>query len=280
MKRDPAEIEETQRLETVYGISDHPAIQAITDTVCGCGHVGTSWTTRQEADTISKYLNLQSTDHLLELGAGAGWPGLYLANQSGCRVTLIDLPETGLKIAMDRARTDGMADRVSTIVGDASDLPLEDQCFGHINHADLLCCLLPKRRVLEECRRVIRPAGRMAFSVISTADDLSASEFAQAVNNGPPFVECEMSYDDLLLATGWQIDVHLDITDAYEQACQRTITADLRHEVALRALLGDDEFEVRLENWRSKLATIRKGFIRREFFVVSPPRRLAALKSV
>ena len=68
----------------------HPAIRALERDVLGCDFGGTSWTTKAQADQIPVALDLDSDSHLLEIGAGTGWPGLYMASLTGCDVTLLD----------------------------------------------------------------------------------------------------------------------------------------------------------------------------------------------
>jgi hypothetical protein len=55
--------------------------------------IGGDWgangfTTMTQADTLARELHLSATDRLLDLGSGRGWPGLYLAARTGCRVVL------------------------------------------------------------------------------------------------------------------------------------------------------------------------------------------------
>jgi ubiquinone/menaquinone biosynthesis C-methylase UbiE len=102
-------------------------------------------------------------DRLLDVGAGAGWPGLYFAHVAGCHLTLLDLPESGLRIARERAVVDGIDAQVQTVQGDAADMPLTASSMSAISHSDVLCCLQKKYETLAECRRVICDGGRMAF---------------------------------------------------------------------------------------------------------------------
>jgi protein-L-isoaspartate O-methyltransferase len=54
--------------------------------VYGCDYGNTSGTTRFQAEQISRLLELRPAMKLLEVGAGSGWPGLYLAQITGCDV--------------------------------------------------------------------------------------------------------------------------------------------------------------------------------------------------
>ena len=87
---------------------------------------------------MGQKLGLSPQSSLIDIGAGAGWPGLYLSSISGCSLTLVDLPETGLKLAADRSIQDKISERVTTIVADAAELPFEDQSFDALSHSDLL----------------------------------------------------------------------------------------------------------------------------------------------
>ena len=178
-----SEIELMQAFELAYARSTQPVMRRIERRVCGCDYGGNSWTTQQEADELPGLLALGRRSELVDLGAGTGWPGLYLAKLSGCRVTLVDLPRTGLELAKKRAERDGMGDRVSVQAADASELPFETASFDGVSHSDLLCCLVMKRAALAECRRIIRQRGRMVFSVISIAPGISAGQHAKAVAN-------------------------------------------------------------------------------------------------
>jgi len=74
-------------------------MQEIERQVCGCDYGGNSWTTREQADALIGLLDLGAGSDLNDLGAGTGWPGLYLAKKSVCAVTLVDLPEIGFQLA-------------------------------------------------------------------------------------------------------------------------------------------------------------------------------------
>ena len=112
-----AEEKQTARLNEEFRDAQLPVLQAISNQVCGCCYVGNSWTTRSEANMMIEHLCLTASHHLLDIGAGAGWPGLYLALQTGCAVTLLDLPEIGLRLAEARPEADGMTSQLSALQG-------------------------------------------------------------------------------------------------------------------------------------------------------------------
>src|SRR5438445_12981299 len=75
-----------------YELGRSRVVRELECCVLGCDYGGTSWTTRAEASHIAELLELHSGDKLLDLGAGSGWPALFLAQTTGCDTTLVDLP--------------------------------------------------------------------------------------------------------------------------------------------------------------------------------------------
>jgi phosphoethanolamine N-methyltransferase len=269
MKRSPEEQAQTERFAESYLCAQTPTMRAIERSVCGCDYGGSSWTTREETERLTALMGLRPGLRLLDVGAGSGWPGLYMAGMSGCDIVLVDLPLAGLRIAADRAAADGMANACWVAVADGANLPFADNSFDAVSHSDLLCCLRPKRAVLEACRGVIHRGGRMVFTVISVAPGLSPSDYGRAVENGPEFIESEADYPTLLAQTGWGLVEHLDVTADYAASCRRQIRADEEQKSALETLIGVSEFAERQLGWRSKLAALGDGLLRREFFVAT-----------
>ncbi|MDH3743376.1 MAG: methyltransferase domain-containing protein [Hyphomicrobiales bacterium] len=270
MRRTPEEMAQTRRFDDLYARSQSGVMLSIERSVCGCDYGGSSWTTRAEADGLIASLGLNSQTHLLDLGAGSGWPALYMAKRSGCRVTLVDLPANGLRIAEQRAAKDGISAMVTTKIADAANLSFPDNSFDAISHSDLLCCLMHKRSVLASCRRIVRQTGRMAFTVISVAPGLSTTLRRRAIENGPEFIESADDYTSMLDQTGWKILAYQDISASYAASCNRQLEADEAHEEDLATLIGSKEYSERVAGWRAKLAAIGDGLLRRELFLVAP----------
>jgi hypothetical protein len=125
--------------EQRYGISAAPLMGEIERRVTGGEWGANGYTTTAQADQLARGLGLAAADRLLDLGTGRGWPGLYLAVRSGCRVVLADLPLEGLRVAAARARVERLADRAAMVVAAASGLPFQPGSFDAIIHTDVLC---------------------------------------------------------------------------------------------------------------------------------------------
>lgn len=242
--------------------------RAIERRICGCTYGATSWATRDEADFIGAALGLGPEVGLLEVGAGSGWPALYLGMKSGCDVTLTDLPVTGLEIALERAARDGIAARCHAVIADASRLPFPDARFDVINQSDVLCCLVQKDKVLSECRRVIRPGGRMACSLMHVPPGLDSDDHARAVETAPDFVEAEAEYPVLFAATRWATLERHDLTEAFTQSCRKKLRAEEELRADLDRVVGAGELERHHARMNRRIAVLERGHLKRELFVL------------
>ena len=265
-----AEREQIAKFDNFYQLSTHEVLRRIESHTCGCCYGGNSWTTKKQAGFLVQKLGLSPGSSLIDIGAGAGWPGLYLSSISGCSLTLADLPETGLKLAADRSIQDKISERVTTLAANAAELPFEDQSFDAVSHSDLLCCLFSKEKVLTECRRIIRKHGKMAFTVIYITPGLDKLAHERAVKNSPDFIQTDAEYETMLKACGWHIDEQIDLSEEYQETCRLQIEADDLYQEELIKLIGEKQALDRISNWKSKLEVIEEGLVKRDLFVCFP----------
>ncbi|MFQ5565870.1 MAG: class I SAM-dependent methyltransferase [Paracoccaceae bacterium] len=262
-----AELAKRDDFAAQYRRSTKAPIRQVDCAICGCDYGGTSWADRSEVDGIISALGLAPGISMIEIGAGAGWPSLYMARQSGCEVTLTDLPLDGLMIAAKRAAEDGIAEQCRMAVADAAHLPFPDASFDAINHSDVLCCLIGKQAVLAECRRVVRPGGLMAFSVIYIRESLPEADHAAAAEAAPEFAESECSYPEMLDTTGWETVKRDDLTERFSRNCLKKIGVEESLRNDLEPLMGVD-FDARQARMRRRIDVLRKGHLKRELFLV------------
>ena len=84
-------------------------------------------------------LELDTGSLVLDIGAGRGWPGLYLAERTGCSVVMTDVPMEGLASARERSQREGLDDRTWPVNASARDLPFPAETFDAVVHTDVLC---------------------------------------------------------------------------------------------------------------------------------------------
>jgi cyclopropane fatty-acyl-phospholipid synthase-like methyltransferase len=76
---------------------------------------------------------------LLDIGAGCGWPGLYLATAFGCSVISADPIIEGASAARDRIGSDGIGSRALALLATGQRLPIRAGSIDAIVHADVMC---------------------------------------------------------------------------------------------------------------------------------------------
>ncbi len=246
----------------------HPAMRELEKSVLGCDFGGTSWTTKTQADKIPAALGLGAETRMLEIGAGTGWPGIYIATQSACDVTLLDIPVNTLKHASQRVFDEQVENRCSAVAASGAALPFATATFDTIGHSDVLCCLPGKLEMLQECRRVVRDQGKMLFYVIAPARGISGSDLDEACEVGPPFVGVPDDYTELLKASGWHLLEKTDLTEDYLQALLRLVNGFEAGAEELRTVMGADEFNDQLNRRRAQINAIERGLLEREVFLV------------
>ena len=120
-----------------YSVIGEPAMHRAELAVIGSDYGATSYTTRAQADRVARMLALAPGKLLLDIGSGAGWPGIYLARSTGCRVVLSDLALGGLATARRRMQGEAVAGNVLSASSDS--LPLRDDTFDAATSSDVLC---------------------------------------------------------------------------------------------------------------------------------------------
>jgi SAM-dependent methyltransferase len=240
----------------------HPAVAELERRVLGTVFGGTSYTDLAQVGLFVEVLGLGSGSLLLEVGAGAGWPGLMLAQLSGCRVVLSDLPIEGLSLARSRAAVAGL-EGVWYVTANGGFLPFAPGSFDAVSHSDVLCCLPDKVAVLRASRGVLRAGGRLAFFVIEPAD----AKNPPPDGVGPLFVAIPRPYRELLAEAGFGDMEHRDVTPEYRGTAARWLRESRALEFELRAALGAEAFEGRIAEQVSDLAAIDAGVLRRSLYI-------------
>jgi 2-polyprenyl-3-methyl-5-hydroxy-6-metoxy-1,4-benzoquinol methylase len=121
-----------------YGKAPSRAELAVEREVHGVNARINSYTTPAQADLLGAKLGLHPGVRLLEVGAGSGWPGIYLAKRTGCDVVMTDVPAEGIRSAMGRAARQGVYSQCSFALASGSQLPFRSRSFDAVVHTDVL----------------------------------------------------------------------------------------------------------------------------------------------
>lgn len=123
-----------------------------------------SYTSRSELARVADEVRLGQGDLLVDIGAGRGGPGLWVAATTGAAYMAIDIATSGLKAVEDRATQLGFSERVRTREGSFEALPLADGEASAVMSIDALLFSPDKQAALVEIARVLRPGGRVIFT--------------------------------------------------------------------------------------------------------------------
>ena len=122
-----------------YAIPTGDVNAQIEQAVLGAAWGANGYTTVAQADELHRRLQLTPDSLLLDFGSGRGWPGLYLAQRSGCSVVCSDMPMPALAVVAQRAAAENMSDRVCVVSASAAEQPFPPATFDAIVHTDVMC---------------------------------------------------------------------------------------------------------------------------------------------
>ncbi|WP_440946720.1 class I SAM-dependent methyltransferase [Methanosarcina sp. T3] len=122
-------------------------------------HTGGLVSTRKLAELCL----VDPTKKVLMVGCGTGFSACYLARKTGCEVVGIDIAELSIEKAKERARRQGISDRVEFRVGDAYALPFEAGTFDAVI-TEFVSQFLDRSRAFKEFARALKPGGYVGIN--------------------------------------------------------------------------------------------------------------------
>ncbi|MDA2979692.1 MAG: class I SAM-dependent methyltransferase [Actinomycetota bacterium] len=125
------------RFDAYYESAGSVPLRALEQRAFGCDYGGNSYTDIEGARVLLDLLGLDESCTLLDVGTGAGWPGLFLAKESGCQAILTDVAAAGLQFARARAIDEGIRAEAVNAIG--TDIPFRVSSFDAVTHSDVLC---------------------------------------------------------------------------------------------------------------------------------------------
>jgi SAM-dependent methyltransferase len=129
-----------------------------TATVCGLQyHLGGE----QDTAELAELAAITAADHILDVCCYLGGPAIQLAESLGCRVTGVDLFERFIMAASRITELAGLSDHMDFRVGNATNLPFEDNQFTVVWSQ---CALHHDEAWLKEFHRVLASGGRLAIT--------------------------------------------------------------------------------------------------------------------
>ena len=123
-------------------------------------HMGGLKATRE----LIELCHINKDKYVLVVGCGVGITPCYLAERYGCRVVGVDLSERMIDRSKERAKREGVEDRVEFRVADAQKLPFEDALFDAVISESVNAFIEDKQGAVSEYVRVIKPGGYVGLN--------------------------------------------------------------------------------------------------------------------
>lgn len=127
-----------KRFTERYSTGASPALNAVERRAIGAVVGANGYTTVAQAERLLTVLDLEPGRRLLDIGAGRGWPGLYLSERSQCQAVITDIPRPAIASARSRAEALKLIGRCDFALASGSSLPFADESFDAVVHTDTL----------------------------------------------------------------------------------------------------------------------------------------------
>jgi cyclopropane-fatty-acyl-phospholipid synthase len=124
---------------------------------------------RRKLDRICQKLDLQPSDHVVEIGTGWGGFALHAASHYGCRVTTTTISAEQHALALQRVAAAGLQDRICVLLNDYRDLDggydklVSIEMIEAIGHTYL-------DAYFEKCAALLKPEGLALIQAITIED--------------------------------------------------------------------------------------------------------------
>lgn len=123
---------------------------------------------------LCELLDLQTTDHLIEIGTGWGGLAIYAAQTYGCKVTTTTISDAQYEYARERVQALGLEDQITLLKNDYRDL---EGRFDKLVSVEMIEAVgksyLPG--FFAKCSSLLKDGGRLVIQAITIADQRSAS---------------------------------------------------------------------------------------------------------
>jgi cyclopropane fatty-acyl-phospholipid synthase-like methyltransferase len=205
-----------------------------------------SWITADEYRGFFRWLRIEPSMHVVEIACGSGGPALFMAQETGCHVTGLDIHQAGVDSANAQAEALGLPARARFVCADTREsLPFDDAVFDALTCIDSFNHLYEREQVLHEWNRVLRADARMLFTDPITVTGLIRREemIARSGSMGE-FVFTPPGIDEQLLRAAGFVDIRVeDVTRNMSDVASRWRDARAFHKKELDEAEGVEENE-------------------------------------
>jgi len=242
-----------QIFESTYSTAASPTQERIWREVLGDeypeGIDPYSYVSRSELERFAAESRVGPGDVLVDVGCGRGGAGLWVSGATGAALVGIDIAESALVAARERADAMGRTDATFQR-GEFESTGLDDGSADAVMSIDALLFTPSKAAALVELRRILRPGGRLV---------LTSWDYHSQPAGRPPQVA---DHRPLAEAAGFDVLAY-DTTADWHERTERTGNGLLDAAAELAAESGETVEEVRaaLVEMNATLETMLRRFL-------------------
>lgn len=201
-----------------------------------------SWLTVDELRRFIAWLELSAESQVLEVACGSGGPAMFLAGETGCRLTGVDINESAIDVA--RGRAEALGGRVQfEVVDGAQPLPFDDGTFDAVFCNDSVNHLRDRLAVFRDWHRVLKPGGRVLYTdPIVITGPLSNEEIAMRASIGW-FSFVPLGYNERVIEdAGLTLERVEEVTENTAQTSTRWHVAREKYRTELVEIEGEQQY--------------------------------------
>jgi cyclopropane-fatty-acyl-phospholipid synthase len=225
-------------------------------------------------EAVCRKLDLQATDHVIEIGTGWGGFAIHAVERYGCRVTTTTISQSQYDYAVNAIAERGLSDRITVLLKDYRDLTGElAGPFDKLVSIEMVEAVGAKYLdgYFWNCARLLKPGGSMLLQAITIQDQfyeqaLKSVDYIQRYVFPGSFIPSVTALTNSVTSATDMKVFHLeDIGPHYARTLRLWRERFFRNIGAVRALGYSDNF-IRL--WEYYLCYCEGGFMERQLGTV------------
>jgi cyclopropane-fatty-acyl-phospholipid synthase len=219
----------------------------------------------RKLQVICEQLQLNETDHLLEIGTGWGGMALYAARHFGCKVTTTTISQQQYDLAKARIEAAGLGDRVTLLLQDYRELQGQYDKLVSIEMIEAIGHQY-QDTYFAKCASLLKPGGIALIQAITIEDHryqqaLKSVDFIKRYIFPGSYIPCVSSMVASAAEAGQLRLLDLrDIGDSYAKTLHEWRRRFLANSEQVLALGYDQRF---IGMWNFYLAYCEAGFLER-----------------
>jgi ubiquinone/menaquinone biosynthesis C-methylase UbiE len=148
---------------------------------------------------------LKPGTRIVDIGCGAGMQTRHLARICDkCHITAVDIYEPYLEQLIEKAREEGIAERISAVCASMEDLPFEDKEFDVI-WSEGAIFIMGFEKGLQYWKRFLKDEGFMALSDAAWFTDTPCAELFQFWQECYPAMKTIPQNEKIIEAAGYRV---------------------------------------------------------------------------